>query len=45
MAKRDRPSLIVLDLMLPGMSGFDVLAKLRDDAKAVLQLNFPNQQS
>ena len=32
MAKRDRPSLVVLDLMLPGMSGFDVLAKLRDDA-------------
>lgn len=31
MAKRDRPSLIVLDLMLPGMSGFDVLGKLRDD--------------
>lgn len=31
LAKRDRPSLIVLDLMLPGMSGFDVLAKLRDD--------------
>lgn len=32
LAKRDRPSLIVLDLMLPGMSGFDVLAKLREDA-------------
>ncbi len=31
LAKRDRPSLIVLDLMLPGMSGFDVLAKLRDE--------------
>ena len=31
MAKRDRPSLVVLDLMLPGMSGFDVLARLRDD--------------
>ncbi len=31
LAKRDRPSLIVLDLMLPGMSGFDVLAKLRED--------------
>jgi two-component system phosphate regulon response regulator PhoB len=31
MAKRDRPSLIVLDLMLPGMSGFDVLGKLRED--------------
>src|SRR5688572_24593068 len=30
-AKRDRPSLVVLDLMLPGMSGFDVLAKLRED--------------
>lgn len=31
MAKRDRPSLIVLDLMLPGLSGFDVLARLRED--------------
>jgi two-component system phosphate regulon response regulator PhoB len=31
LAKRDRPALVVLDLMLPGMSGFDVLAKLRDD--------------
>lgn len=31
LAKRDRPSLVVLDLMLPGMSGFDVLAKLRED--------------
>ena len=30
-AKRDRPSLIVLDLMLPGMSGFEVLGKLRQD--------------
>ncbi len=31
LAKRDRPSLVVLDLMLPGMSGFDVLHKLRED--------------
>lgn len=31
MAKRDRPSLVVLDLMLPGLSGFDVLAKLREE--------------
>jgi two-component system phosphate regulon response regulator PhoB len=32
LAKRERPSLIVLDLMLPGMSGFDVLARLRQDS-------------
>ncbi len=30
-ASRERPSLIVLDLMLPGMSGFDVLEALRTD--------------
>ena len=28
-AREERPSLVVLDLMLPGMSGFDVLEKLR----------------
>jgi two-component system phosphate regulon response regulator PhoB len=28
-ARSERPSLLVLDLMLPGMSGFDVLAHLR----------------
>lgn len=42
LAKRDRPSLIVLDLMLPGLSGFDVLAQLRADERteklAVLML-------
>lgn len=33
LARRERPALIVLDLMLPGMSGFDVLEQLRlDDA-------------
>jgi two-component system phosphate regulon response regulator PhoB len=31
LARRDRPSLIVLDLMLPGLSGFDVLEQLRAD--------------
>jgi two-component system phosphate regulon response regulator PhoB len=31
LAKQHRPSLIVLDLMLPGLSGFDVLAKLREE--------------
>jgi two-component system phosphate regulon response regulator PhoB len=28
-AREERPALLVLDLMLPGMSGFDVLEKLR----------------
>ena len=31
MARRDRPSLIVLDLMLPGISGLEVLEQLRSD--------------
>lgn len=31
-AREERPALIVLDLMLPGMSGFDVLEQLRGDA-------------
>ncbi|MEJ7760718.1 MAG: response regulator transcription factor [Gemmatimonadaceae bacterium] len=30
-ARRERPALVVLDLMLPGMSGFDVLTALRND--------------
>ena len=42
LAKRERPALVVLDLMLPGMSGFDVLEQLRADANtasiAVLML-------
>lgn len=29
LADRERPSLVILDLMLPGLSGFDVLRKLR----------------
>jgi two-component system phosphate regulon response regulator PhoB len=28
-ANRERPSLVILDLMLPGMSGFEILRKLR----------------
>lgn len=32
LAGKIRPDLVVLDLMLPGRSGFDVLAALRDQA-------------
>ena len=32
MAREERPALVVLDLMLPGMSGYDVLELLRRDA-------------
>ena len=31
-AKRERPALVVLDLMLPGRSGFEVLEAIRADA-------------
>jgi two-component system phosphate regulon response regulator PhoB len=39
-ARRDRPALVVLDLMLPGMSGFEVLEQLRasDATRAVAVL-------
>lgn len=30
-AKRENPAILVLDLMLPGMSGFDVIEALRKD--------------
>ncbi len=49
MARRERPSLIVLDLMLPGMSGFDVLEQVRADADtrdvAVLMLTARREEA
>ena len=32
-ARRDQPALLVLDLMLPGVSGYDVLQQLRADER------------
>ena len=32
LAREDRPDLIVLDVMLPGLSGIEVLEELRNDA-------------
>ncbi len=32
LALRDKPSILVLDILLPGMDGFEVLEKLKQDA-------------
>ena len=48
-ARRERPALIVLDLMLPGMSGFEVLEQLRASEStrdvAVLMLTARREES
>jgi two-component system phosphate regulon response regulator PhoB len=48
-ARRDKPSLIILDLMLPGLSGLEVMEELRGDAStsriAVLMLTARREES
>ncbi len=49
LARRDKPSLVVLDLMLPGLSGLDVMQQLRADQEtariAVLMLTARREES
>ena len=49
LARQERPALIVLDLMLPGMSGYQVLEQLRADATthdvAVLMLTARREEA
>ena len=48
-ARRDKPSIIVLDLMLPGLSGLEVMEELRSDSAtsqiAVLMLTARREES
>ena len=48
-ARRDKPSIIVLDLMLPGLSGLEVMEELRNDSAtsriAVLMLTARREES
>jgi two-component system phosphate regulon response regulator PhoB len=48
-ARRDRPSIVVLDLMLPGLSGLEVMEELRSDSAtariAVLMLTARREES
>ena len=48
-ARRERPSLVVLDLMLPGLSGLEVMGELRGDPStagiAVLMLTARREES
>jgi two-component system phosphate regulon response regulator PhoB len=48
-ARRDKPSIIILDLMLPGLSGLEVMEELRSDSStsriAVLMLTARRDES
>ncbi len=45
-ARREKPALVVLDIMLPGMSGFDVCRELRRDSNVpILMLTARNEDT
>jgi two-component system alkaline phosphatase synthesis response regulator PhoP len=40
--RRDHPDLIVLDIMLPGMDGIEVLRRLRQESQVYVLMSLPS---